>query len=83
MARRLMPFFDSSYDPETLALLTRALDDAWRRVARATAVRSPTGEAATRRLLALRIMAAADQGERDVERLMRAALQLIESRLPD
>jgi hypothetical protein len=75
-----MPFYNASYNDETLALLKRALDDAWRYVERAMAVRSPSGESAARRLMALRIMAAADLGERDPERLTRAALQSVEPR---
>ena len=70
----------ASYNDETLALLKRALDDAWRYAERAMAVRSPSGESAARRLMALRIMAAADVGERDPERLMSAALQSVEPR---
>jgi len=77
-----MPFSDADYDTEMLALLARALDDAWHRAQPAMGVASPAGEEAARRAMALRIMAVADAGERDHERLVLAALKAVESRLP-
>ena len=60
---------DTSYfDLETVALLREALEDAWARVSlrdRRTVARSLLGE---------RILKVAAKGERDLERLIRAAL---------
>ena len=63
-----MPFSGTSYDPETLALLTRAFNAAWRE--RETVYPGRSYNAAiTPKLMALRIMEAADFGERDLGRL--------------
>jgi hypothetical protein len=78
-----MPFSNAAYDPETLALLTRAFDDAWREV-EATKIAGETGDGAgIRTALAIRIMIAANEGERDPERLKRLALQAIDGRSAD
>ena len=67
-------FPDTSYDPDTLALLTRALDDAWKDVASALGVK-PFAADVLRTRLAKRIMVAANEGERDPKRLKLIALQ--------
>jgi hypothetical protein len=66
-------FPDTSYDPDTLALLTLALDDAWKDVQSALVVK-PLAADVLRRRLAKRIMSAANDGERDPARLKLIAL---------
>ena len=73
-----MPFSDAAYDPETLALLTCAFNDACKeqRVGDAGHLASRAG----RTLMALRLMAIAAGGERNPERLKRAAIYAVEGR---
>ena len=71
-------FPDTSYDPDTLALLMRALDDAWTDVASALGVK-PLAADVLRTRLAKRIMVAADEGEREPKRLKLIALRVIEA----
>lgn len=67
-----MPFsqFDSSYDPDTLDLLKRVFEQAWREVQ----VNSERYSTISRDVLAARILQAAGDGERDPVALMVAAL---------
>jgi hypothetical protein len=75
-----MPFPRESYDPNTLAVLTAAFNSAWREV-QATNGDRPEGEMiTTRKMMALRIMDAANQGERDIERLKAVALRSVDGR---
>ena len=62
-----MPFTGASYDPETLALLTAAFNEAWHELQAKEGLRSDAILA--RNLLASRIMLAANQGERDPAKL--------------
>ena len=66
-------FPDTSYDPDTLALLMRAFDDAWKDVQSALVVK-PLAADVLRRRLAKRILLAANDGERDPTRLKLIAL---------
>ena len=66
-------FPDSSYDPDTLALLTRAFDDAWKDVQSALVIK-PLAADVLRTRLAKRILLAANDGERDPVRLKLIAL---------
>ena len=66
-------FPDTSYDPDTLALLTRAFDDAWKDVQSALVVK-PLAADVLRRRLAKRILLPANDGERDPTRLKLVAL---------
>jgi hypothetical protein len=75
-----MPFSSVSYDPDTLTLLTRAYEDAWHELQIMNVVGSPDDEVAIRTRLAIRIMAAAREGERDPDRLKLLALQSIDGR---
>jgi hypothetical protein len=60
-----------SFDPETVSLLRKTLDDTWERL-------GPEQRAATSRtLLAEGILKSAAKGERNPERLRRAALTTI------
>jgi hypothetical protein len=72
-----MPFPDGCYDPETLGLMTCALDSAWQEVEQLTAdkVVDCTG---LRTIMSLRIMTSVRDGERDPERLRATALCAIE-----
>ena len=68
----------SSYDPETLAVLTRVFDEAWMDIQTMLTVR-PLDAVAMRTGLAKRIMAAANEGERDPVRLKLIALQAVDA----
>ena len=71
-----MPFPKDCYDPETLGLMTQAFGAAWEEAEYALASNTfdPTG---LRRLMALKIMAAVRDGERDPERLKKLALEVV------
>jgi len=69
---------DSAFDPETLAIMRRALDAAWREIESHSTVRGEPEKAGIRRALALRIMAAARVGQRDPERLRAVAVHVVE-----
>jgi hypothetical protein len=76
-----MPFSDASYDPETLSLLDRAFKEAWQEVEVAIPSAANNGSMeTTRKMMALRIMDAANQGERDKDRLKRLAVQAVDGR---
>ena len=72
-----MPFSERNYDPETMALMTRVLDETWQAVISKSVYRAldPTR---TRHEMALRIMQAVDEGQRDPENLRRVAMLAIE-----
>ena len=74
-----MPFSVGAYDPETLALMTRVLEDTWQAVISKSVYRAldPTR---TRHEMALRIMQAVDEDQRDPENLRRVAMLAIEGR---
>jgi hypothetical protein len=65
-----MAFHSDCYDAKTAALMTLALDAAWDEVEFALTADRRAGQA----LMALRIMAAVRDGERDPERLKEWAL---------
>lgn len=69
---------NSSFDPETLSLMDRALAAAWREVESRSVVGGDPGKAGIRRALALRIMAAVRVGQRDPERLRQVALHVVD-----
>jgi hypothetical protein len=71
-----MDFPHECYDPETLDLMTGALDAAWDEVELAGVgkVIDPTG---LRTVMAVRIMAAVRDGEQEPERLKELALEAI------
>jgi hypothetical protein len=73
-----MPFSGASYDPESLDLLTQAFEAAWREVQAANPNQTEADLAITRKMMALRIMAAANEGERDPERLKNLALRAVD-----
>ena len=60
--------FSSSYDPQTLDVLTRVFDEAWGDFQKMVG-HKPLDPNGLRSLLAKRIMAAAAKGERDPRRL--------------
>jgi hypothetical protein len=76
-----MPIFSNSYDPETLSLLERAFKEAWSEIQVATpeTLRNASMDT-TRKMMALRIMAAANGGERNPERLKAVAIQAVDGR---
>jgi hypothetical protein len=66
----------TTFNPETLHLLGSALDDAWQRLEVRNGVRvhlNGSGDA-VRTILAKHIIAMAEQGERDRQRLIEGAL---------
>ena len=71
-----MPFPRDCYDPETLGLMTKAFDAAWEEVGFAL-VNEDVTPTALRQIMALRIMAAVRDGERDPERLKELALETV------
>jgi hypothetical protein len=67
-------FAGKSFDPETLTILETAFDEAWAFVLKSGA------ETASREALAQCVLEAAEDGERDPQRLRDAALALLASR---
>jgi hypothetical protein len=67
-----MPFPADCYDSETLALMTRALDAAWREVVTRDQVADRAG---LHTIMEIRIMAAVRNGERDPAHLKQLALE--------
>lgn len=72
-----MPFSDEHFDPETLNLLGRVFDDVWHTV-QARVTLQPDDAIALRTKIAIRLIAAARDGERDLDRLTSLALRSIE-----
>ena len=75
-----MPFSDASYDPQTLALLTQAFEEAWREVQTWHPGSTADDLVTTRKMMALKIMTAAHKGEFDPERLRLLALRAVDGR---
>jgi len=76
-----MPFSDTSFDPETLSLLERAFKEAWSEIQIAAPAATANGSMeTTRKMMALRIMAAANAGERNPDRLKAMAIQAVDGR---
>jgi hypothetical protein len=69
-------FPNEHYGPHKLALMTRALDAAWQEVGIVVSDEAING-APLRRIMALKIMVAVKDGERDLGCLTRLALQAI------
>ena len=76
-----MPFSGRAYDPDDLALMTRVLDETWQAVLSKSVYRAldPTQ---TRRAMALRILQAVDEGQRDPDDLRRVAMLAVEGHSP-
>ncbi|HEX9870292.1 MAG TPA: hypothetical protein VGC99_17195 [Candidatus Tectomicrobia bacterium] len=72
-----MPFSGGSYNPDTLTLMTSALDNAWRE-AETRGIAADFDATDTRKAMALLIMAAVDEGVRDPDHLKRVALTVID-----
>ncbi len=72
--------FPASYGPETLAVLSRAFDEAWVDVQAMVGSR-PLDANGLRLALAKRIMAAAAIGERDPRRLKLIAMGAIDAKV--
>lgn len=73
-----MPFSGGSYDTETLTLMTRSLDAAWSEVARAASNDPAVDCTGFRIIMALSIMTAIKDGERDPKQLRLLALGAVE-----
>jgi hypothetical protein len=72
-----MSFSDESFDADTLSSMKRALEEAWTDL-RALLIAEPLDAEALRAKLALRITAAARNGERDPKQLKLIALGVME-----
>ncbi len=72
----MSPFSKDSFNPETLAIMTKAFDAAWEEVGFSLAMREvdPTS---VRTMMSVRIMTAVHNGERDPERLKEMAVQAV------
>jgi len=70
----LLRIIDASFDARTRELLNRVLDDAWSKV-HAAPRRDSFDALVLRANLAMRILTAANEGERDSGRLRSAALR--------
>jgi hypothetical protein len=68
---------NGAYDPETLALLRRVLDESFMILVNGTAVFDLEWKNGARHRLAQVIIAAFQQGERDPEVLKRMALEIV------
>jgi hypothetical protein len=68
---------DRSFEPEIVAVMGRALDEAWAEIEAKTPGARPEMEG-IKRALALRIMSAVRIGQRDPERLRAVALHVVE-----
>lgn len=67
-------FSTTSFGPETIEILASAFDTAWQRVENSGSPLALDDAAATRETLAKKIIAAAQAGERDKNRLVEQAL---------
>jgi hypothetical protein len=68
----------TAYDPETLSVLNRVFDEAWMDI-QALLGAAPLDTTAMQTALAKRIMAAANDGERDPARLKLIALGAVDA----
>ena len=68
----------ASYDPETLGLMKRVFNEAWAEIG-AIIIAPPLDPNAMRSALANRILAAANKGERDPQRLKLIAIGAIDA----
>ena len=73
-----MPFSGGAYNPETVVLITRALDAAWKDVLADHPALDPDD---TRKTMALLIMRGVDNGIREPDHLKRLAMIAVEGRL--
>jgi hypothetical protein len=73
-----MPFSGASYDPETLALMSRILDDAFQEL-QSVKAKSALADV-VRATMALRIMTAVADGEREPSKLKLLALHAVDAR---
>jgi hypothetical protein len=74
-----MPFSGRVYDPETLGLIARVLDETWQAVLSKSVYRA-LDPGRTRRAMAMLIMQAIADGHRDPDHLKRVAMLAIEGR---
>ncbi len=70
-------FSEDNHDPETHALLNTVFEESWHTLQTMLAIR-PLNPEALRHLLAIRLMTAVRDGERNPRRLKRIALSAIE-----
>lgn len=68
----------AAYDPETLGVLNRVFDEAWMDIQTMLGA-APLDPTAMRSEVAKRIMAAANDGERDLARLKLIALRAVDA----
>jgi hypothetical protein len=68
---------DRVYDPETVAMIGRAIESAWIELVRREGARLQAQRAGVRNAIALRMLAAVDLGQQDPHRLHLLALDVI------
>jgi hypothetical protein len=69
---------DRSFEPEVVAIMGRALDEAWAELEARTPFSAQPEMDGIKRALALRIMSAVRIGQRDPDRLRAVALHVVE-----
>jgi hypothetical protein len=69
---------DRSFEPEMVAMMGRALDEAWAELESKAPLRAQPEMEGIKRALALRIMSAVRGGQRDPDRLRAVALHVVE-----
>ena len=67
------------FDAETVAMMGRVCDDAWREAQSRLSFPSAADPSGLRNLVAIRIMAAVANGERDPSRLVAKALEALDA----
>ena len=70
---------DATYDAETVALMGRVCDDVWRELQVNNYTSGKVDASDVRSTVALRVLAAVADGERDPERLKSIALQMLDA----
>lgn len=69
----------SSFDADTLAMMGRVCDQAWEEAQRRLSFPTSGDPTGLRNLVALRVMAAVANGERNIERLKAEALKALDA----
>jgi hypothetical protein len=67
------------FDPDTVAMMGRVCDEAWREAERRLSLTSAADTSGLRDVVALRVMAAVANGERDQIRLKAIALDALDA----
>jgi hypothetical protein len=74
-----LPPRSCSFDAETVAMMGRVCDEAWDEVQSRLAIPTAPDPSGIRNLVAMRVMAAVANGERDPKRLKEKALEALDA----